>query len=786
MVKVRFPRGPTRRHCEENVENVMVRHRNRSIVTVLAAGALAVWGAIAAAPAYATFMCPGPAKGACSGGAPNGVCQSGEACDDGNTINGDNCDNNCTVPGCGNGITDPGEECDAGAANDDVNVDATPPGNPCDTHCLRKKCGDNRVEGGEQCDDGNAFNNDGCDSEPGNPALTKQGNCLLSACGNGITNMFEMMAGGCDDGNTVSGDGCSSTCVVEFCGDGVSNNAPGGEQCDDGNSINDDSCNNACKQNRCGDGTVQAPLGEQCDDGNTVANDGCNSKCKVEHCGDGVTQPSEACDDGNTVDDATCLGDCSKVPVCGDAVTDGTVEQCDSGACVCVAPKKAANGKTCASLARRVACAADGGTCMNAVTHVPCGLVPGDGNIDDLPDFCRSLCVTPFCGDRTTDTGEFCDDGLVGAVPQGGDDTDSCPNGPMMIAMGMACQIANVCGDGVPNTDAGIFSCDNGTGTNPKTCLKSGVLCSVNVDCGTNGPCGNSDTAPDTCRTNCQPAHCGDGVTDSNESCDDGDTLDGPLCRHNCALPTCGDGIVVAPENCDTGTSTQPGAANNPCTDTCRKAVCGDGKLCSALGCTTGPNGGVEQCDDGNISPSDDCDSCRLNVCGDGVTRTSGTSPVEQCDDGNNANQDGCSGTCCFEPTAAVPGGLTGLFAAQQCTLDHLALDVAAMSPPVTGNGAKRVTKTMTSRALNKLVVIQSLARTATFTARDVRNKKSRTRVKAHEKRMGRLLVDVQRILDRAYQNSELSYTQYASISAQRVDGNGYVNLIIGTMFNTR
>ncbi|MEJ2457566.1 MAG: filamentous hemagglutinin N-terminal domain-containing protein, partial [Novosphingobium sp.] len=32
----------------------------------------------------------------------------------------------------------------------------------------------------------------------------------------------------------------------------------------------------------------------------------------------------------------------------------------------------------------------------------------------------------------------------------------------------------------------------------------------------------NSDTDPDACRTDCQPAYCGDGVADTGESCDDG------------------------------------------------------------------------------------------------------------------------------------------------------------------------------------------------------------------------------------------------------------------------
>jgi cysteine-rich repeat protein len=39
---------------------------------------------------------------------------TGELCDDGNAINGDNCDSNCTPTGCGNGIMTAGEVCDDG------------------------------------------------------------------------------------------------------------------------------------------------------------------------------------------------------------------------------------------------------------------------------------------------------------------------------------------------------------------------------------------------------------------------------------------------------------------------------------------------------------------------------------------------------------------------------------------------------------------------------------------------------------------------------------------------
>ncbi len=41
-----------------------------------------------------------------------------EECDDGNLVNGDGCESNCALTGCGNGIVDPGEECDDGNADD--------------------------------------------------------------------------------------------------------------------------------------------------------------------------------------------------------------------------------------------------------------------------------------------------------------------------------------------------------------------------------------------------------------------------------------------------------------------------------------------------------------------------------------------------------------------------------------------------------------------------------------------------------------------------------------------
>jgi len=152
----------------------------------------------AGARASANLYAPAPPCG-------DGVVDAGEACDDGNLVDGDGCDSNCTLTACGNGIVTAGEVCDDGNLTD---------GDGCDANCTLTACGNGIVTAGETCDDGNATDGDGCDS-----------NCTLTACGNGIVTAGET----CDDGNLVNGDGCNANCVANGCGDGV---VGPGEECD--------------------------------------------------------------------------------------------------------------------------------------------------------------------------------------------------------------------------------------------------------------------------------------------------------------------------------------------------------------------------------------------------------------------------------------------------------------------------------------------------------------------------------------------------------------------------
>jgi fibro-slime domain-containing protein len=210
-------------------------------------------------------------------------------------------------PACGDGKLDPGEACDDGntASNDGCSSDCQiesgfacgDPGTPCLTN---HTCGNGIVEPTEGCDDHNTHSNDGCDAncqlEPGWTCPVAGIRCTAAMCGDGIVAGSEE----CDDGNSTSGDGCSASCSIEA-------------------TYKCDVANQPCTHTTCGDGVAEGL--EQCDDGNNDLGDGCTPFCTREPqcvngdctavCGDGVLQAGEACDDGNTRDFDGCAHDCT-------------------------------------------------------------------------------------------------------------------------------------------------------------------------------------------------------------------------------------------------------------------------------------------------------------------------------------------------------------------------------------------------------------------------------------------------------------------------------------------
>lgn len=155
-----------------------------------------------------------------------------EACDDGNTLDGDGCPAQCRFVEAGFLCRDPGTMCRPYA-----------------------RCGDGLISFPEQCDDGNADAQDGCSStckvEVGWDCQGLPSSCVEVECGNSVIEGAEL----CDDGNAFPFDGCSIDCQLEpscavgagctsVCGDGL---VLGDEECDDANSVDQDGCSAGCR-----------------------------------------------------------------------------------------------------------------------------------------------------------------------------------------------------------------------------------------------------------------------------------------------------------------------------------------------------------------------------------------------------------------------------------------------------------------------------------------------------------------------------------------------------------
>jgi cysteine-rich repeat protein len=144
----------------------------------------------------------------------------------------------------------------------------------------------------------------------------------------------------------------------------------------------------------------------------------------------------------------------------------------------------------------------------------------------------------------------------------------------------------------------------------------------------------------DGCSADCQSAEkCGNGHVDParGEQCDDGNTASGDGCQDDCKLPRCGDGIAdpSLSEQCDAGDANSA-APDAPCRTNCQLPRCGDGVVDPLLG---------EVCDDNNNQSADGCSGdCRSDeTCGNSITDALAG---EICDDGNTDSDDGCSGDC--------------------------------------------------------------------------------------------------------------------------------------------
>jgi cysteine-rich repeat protein len=216
-------------------------------------------------------------------------------------------------------------------------------------------------------------------------------------------------------------------------------------------------------------------------------------------------------------------------PVCGNGIREEG-EECDGqdlGAADCLTFGYDAGFLTCDA-----ECRFDDSRCVllycgDGVRVPPEACDDGPGNSDTVPDACRTDCSLPRCGDGVVDTLDECDDG--GHIAGDGCSL-ACDVEAGWECVGSPSVCTTRCGNGTLDAQE---ECDNGAG--------------------------NSDTAPDACRTDCTLPRCGDGVVDSGEACDGspppgatcssmGFTHGQPFCTSGCevsyvACTTCGDGV---------------------------------------------------------------------------------------------------------------------------------------------------------------------------------------------------------------------------------------------------
>ncbi|MFH0873649.1 MAG: DUF4215 domain-containing protein [Candidatus Komeilibacteria bacterium] len=130
---------------------------------------------------------------------------------------------------------------------------------------------------------------------------------------------------------------------------------------------------------------------------------------------------------------------------------------------------------------------------------------------------------------------------------------------------------------------------------------------------------GSLNGQPLHCNSTCSgntPAVCGNQITETSpygsEQCDDGNVANGDGCSSSCQIeippssPVCGNGVKESDETCDEGNlNGQPLHCNSNCGGN-TPPVCGNQIT------ETSPYGS-EQCDDGNVANSDGCNfSCQI------------------------------------------------------------------------------------------------------------------------------------------------------------------------------
>jgi cysteine-rich repeat protein len=522
-------------------------------------------------------------------GCGNGVLEASEECDDGNTVDTDDCLNTCKKATCGDGMLWTGkEECDDGSNNSNTAANA------CRTSCKKAYCGDGVKDTGEGCDDGNTVDNDGCKS-----------NCSVATCGDGNPDTGEE----CDDGNTVDTDDCLSTCVSATCGDG--HVWAGHEECDG-------DAPKSCTTNCASQGTLPC-LGsckwETVCLGPTELCNGLDDDC------DNVVDNGFACVAGATLDCVTTCGSQGKGVCTGTCALPAT----------CTPPAEVCNGvdDDCDGVA-------DNGFPCAAGAALPCTTACGSSG----SGLCSAACQLPAAG-ACTPPAEACngaDDDCDGVKDNGfpcvqsASTTCSTTCGSMGAGQcTSACELPSAANCAPPQEmcNGKDDDCD-GTLDNGFPCTQNAVW-SCTTSCNTTGSgiCTANCTVPTTCTP--PPEACNgvddncNGQIDEGQACVPGQTI---ACTTSCGSQ--GNGICTA--QC-----VPPGASD--CTP--------PAELCNGKDddCVGGCDNGFPCCAGASMACTTSCGSTGTGACSGTCGIPIGKDcapPAETC----NGTDDDCDGVC--------------------------------------------------------------------------------------------------------------------------------------------